>query len=130
MNTLSCIGCFRQFSSSRYLLPFIEHGEIPKCPNCSKILKPDIVLFGEQLPYKPWLLAKSEVDKSDLLIVAGSSLTVTPVAELPILAFENNAMLIIINLTPTYIDENSDVVLHGDVANIVPAIAVEVIHNN
>lgn len=126
LHSLTCIGCFQQYQAGGFITPYLEEGKIPQCPNCQNILKPDIVLFGEQLPIHSWLLAKAEVNQCDLMIIAGSSLTVTPVAELPIMALNNNAKLILINITPTYIDDHAEVVLYGDVAEIVPAIAEEV----
>jgi len=127
MNTLSCTGCFKQSSSDQHIQSYIEDGTIPHCPHCNRILKPDVVLFEEQLPKKAWLLAKSETKKCDLMLVAGSSLTVTPACELPLLALNNGAKLIVINLEPTYIDNYSDVVIHNDVSFILPSIASKVI---
>lgn len=128
LNSLSCTGCFQQFPSNGFIEPYITFGKIPVCPSCDKILKPDVVLFEEQLPIKPWLKAQKAAKTCDLLIVAGSSLVVMPVAGLPMEALENNAKIIVVNKTPTYIDQQSDVVLYGDVADILPAIATEVIH--
>ncbi len=130
LNTLSCIGCFRQYASDQYIESYIEEGIIPRCPRCNKILKPDVVLFEEQLPIKPWLMAKDETKKCDLMIVVGSSLTVTPASELPILALENDAKLIVVNLTPTYIDSCSDIVIYGDVADVLPSITAEIIQEH
>ena len=126
LKTLSCIGCFSQFPSDQYISPYLEDGIIPHCPLCHQILKPDVVLYEEQLPVKPWSMAKAEVEQCDLMIVAGSSLTVTPACELPMLAKRNKARLIIINLTPTYIDNYADVVINEDVSNIFPAIAAAI----
>jgi NAD-dependent deacetylase len=127
LNSLSCIGCYRQYPSDGFLEAYIQNGDIPYCPNCNRILKPDVVLFEEQLPVRSWLKAKRETNACDLMIVAGSSLQVTPVAGLPMQAFENRAKIIMINKTPTYIDECAEVVFYGDVADIVPEIASEVI---
>jgi len=127
-DTLSCTGCFRQISSNNFIKPYIDQGVIPCCPICDKILKPDVVLFDEQLPFKPWLKAREAIKTCDLLLVAGSSLVVLPVAGLPLKALENQAKIIVINLTPTYIDEQSEVVIYGDVAEVIPAIASEVTH--
>jgi len=122
IDTMSCIGCYRIYPSDNYITRYLATGDIPSCPFCAGILKPNVVLFEEQLPIKPWLKAKQEIDSCDLLIVAGSSLTVTPVANLPLKALENNAKVIIVNKSPTYLDSYSDIVFHGDVADIIPAI--------
>jgi NAD-dependent deacetylase len=117
-----------QYASQPYLAPYIEHGTIPLCPDCGKILKPDVVLFEEQLPVKAWLKAREAARSCDLMIVAGSSLVVMPAAGLPMKAVENHAKLILVNKTSTYIDERSDIVIYGDVADVIPAITAEVIH--
>jgi NAD-dependent deacetylase len=127
MSTLTCISCYRQYDSDQFIKPYLENGEIPRCPNCGNVLKPDVVLFEEQLPFRTWLQAQTETKECDLMLVCGSSLEVTPVAHLPYQALENGAHLIIVNDTPTYVDERADVVLREDVAEVVPRIAAEVI---
>lgn len=127
LQTLTCIGCYRQFDSSGFIEPYLENGEIPHCPSCKNILKPDTILLGEQLPYHTWQQADQESRTCDLMLVAGSSLEVLPVAGLPMRAIENHAHLIVINQTPTYIDERADLVFYADVAEIIPLIAEEVL---
>lgn len=127
MSTLTCISCYQQYGSEQFIKPYLENGEIPRCPNCGNVLKPDVVLFEEQLPFRTWLQAQTETKECDLMLVCGSSLEVTPVANLPYQALENGAHLIIVNNTPTYVDERADVVLREDVAEVVPRIAAEVI---
>ncbi len=127
LQTLTCIGCYQQWDSTGYIEPYVTTGEIPICPECDCILKPDVILFEEQLPVQTWHQAQDECKKCDLMIVTGSSLEVMPVAGLPMRAIENSARLIVINETPTYIDIRADVVLQDDVANIIPRIAMELI---
>ena len=127
LQTMTCIGCYQQQDADDYVEPYIEHGEIPRCPGCNNILKPDVVLYEEQLPVGTWNQARQATDSCDLMIVTGSSLEVVPVAGLPMRAVDNHAGLIVINQTETYIDERANVVLRGDVAEILPQIAVEVI---
>ncbi|HJR82014.1 MAG TPA: NAD-dependent deacylase [Anaerolineales bacterium] len=121
--TLSCTGCFKQFESEPFLQPYIEERKIPLCPNCNGILKPDVILFGEQLPQPAWMEAQRAARQCDLMLVAGSSLEVLPVAGLPMQAIDHGAHLIIINNTPTYLNVRADVVILDDVANIIPEIA-------
>jgi len=122
MNTLTCIGCFRQFSSEPYIDPYIDQRAVPYCPECGKILKPDLILFGEQMPALTWLKAQEASRKCDLMIVAGSSLEVLPAAGLPMRAIENGGHLIIINHSTTYLDMRADVVFHEDLAVVLPLI--------
>ncbi len=128
LNTLSCTGCFQQYGYLNYLSAFIERGEIPHCPACGGLLKPDVILFGEQLPRKAWLEAQRETSACDLMVVAGSSLEVLPVAGLPMKAIEHGAHLIIINQNPTYLNVRADINLFGDVAELLPAIVERVLH--
>ena len=104
LSTLSCIQCYRQYPSDEYIEAYIQEGEIPRCPHCDSILKPDAVLFEEQLPAQIWLQAKNACQACDLMIVAGSSLVVMPVAGLPMEAVHHGASILVINRTNTYVD--------------------------
>ncbi len=128
LNSLSCTGCFKSFEAKHFLQPFIEHGTIPLCSNCNGILKPDVILFGEQLPQAAWFEAQSSARQCDLMVVAGTSLEVLPVAGLPVNTVDRGAHLIVINNTPTYIDVRADVVILDDVATILPNIAKRATH--
>lgn len=128
MRTLSCTQCFQQVEAAPYLKPFAEQGVIPHCPYCGAILKPDVILFGEQLPQKAWYEAQREARQCDLMVVAGSSLEVLPVAGLPIQALDRGAHLIILNNTPTYLNVRADVTILEDVADILPAIVEKTLH--
>ena len=128
LRTLSCTNCFKQFESSSFLHPYLETGKIPQCLSCNGILKPDVILFGEQLPQSAWYEAQRAARQCDLMVVAGSSLEVLPVAGLPMQALDRGAHLIIINNTPTYLNVRADVVILDDVATIIPEIAKRVFH--
>jgi len=129
LTTLTCIGCYQQVDAEKFSAPYIEQGTIPYCESCGNYLKPDVVLFEEQLPAQIWLKARQVTDACDLMIVAGTSLVVAPVAQLPERAWKNGAKIIIVNKSPTYMDAHADVLLQGDVADIIPAIAAEVLHD-
>jgi len=128
LRTLSCTQCFKQVGSEPYLGSYIEDGKIPQCLNCNGILKPDVILFGEQLPQSAWLEAQRVTRQCDLMLVAGSSLEVLPVAGLPMQALDRGAHLIIINNTPTYVNVRADVIIMDDVASIIPQITKRVLH--
>ena len=128
LKTLTCTQCFQQVGSDAYLEPFIRHGELPKCARCGAILKPDVILFGEQLPQKAWFQAQRESRACDLMLVAGSSLEVLPVAGLPMQAIDRGAHLVILNNTETYLNVRADTAIIEDIADILPAIAKKVIN--
>lgn len=79
---------------------------------CGGKLRPSVVLFGEGLPEDAFMQAVEESRKADLFIVLGSSLTVTPANQFPLIAKENGAKLIIINLEPTSFDRYADIVIN------------------
>ena len=128
LRTLSCTQCFQQVDSMPYLKPFIEQGTLPHCPYCDALLKPDVILFGEQLPQKAWLEAQRESRTCDLMVVAGSSLEVMPVAGLPMQALDRGAHLVIINNVPTYLNVRADAAIQENVSDIIPAIAEQVLY--
>ena len=129
LRTLSCTQCFHQVDSMPYLPPFVESGIIPRCPDCKAILKPDVILFGEQLPQKAWYEAQRAARNSDLMLVVGSSLEVLPVAGLPMQTLDRGGHLIIINQTPTYLDVRADIVFNEDVATLLPTLAEQVLNH-
>lgn len=127
LNTLTCTDCYQKYDADLFLKSFIEDGKIPKC-SCNGILKPDVILFGEQLPHAAWIQAQRAARQCDLMLVAGSSLEVLPVAGLPMQALDRGAHLIIVNNTATYVNVRADVVIMDDVASTLPEIAKRVLH--
>ncbi|HEY2979874.1 MAG TPA: NAD-dependent deacylase [Anaerolineales bacterium] len=128
LRTLSCTQCYRQVRAEPYLQPFVELGQMPLCPACGALLKPDVILFGEQLPQASWLKAQRAARACDLMVVAGSSLEVLPVAGLPMQALDRGAHLIIINNSPTYLSIRADLNIMDDVAEALPALSDRVLH--
>ena len=119
----TCIRCYRKVPAAPYLDAFLENGTIPRCEVCGGVLKPNVILFGEQLPAQAFLAAQQEARRADVFLVAGSSLEVAPAGDLPILAKEHGARLILINLSPTAADRYADLQIRGDVAEILPLLA-------
>ena len=128
LRTITCVECYTKGGSSEYLEAFVEHGIIPRCPRCHGIMKPDVILFGEQLPQGAWREAVAEARTCDVMLVVGSSLEVLPVAGLPLQALERGAHLIIVNNTSTYVSVRADVALLEDVALVLPSIAQQALH--
>lgn len=118
----TCIRCHHVVPTDRLIASFLDSGEIPHC-SCGGVLKPNVILYGEQLPPEAVTGARQDVDDCDLMVVAGSSLEVVPVADLPSVAVDRGCRLIIVNYEPTYLDEKADVIIHHDVAEVLPRIA-------
>lgn len=121
----TCIGCYTVYPAQALLEQFIVDGEVPHCVACNGVLKPNVVLFGEELPVAQVLGIQKAIRKTDLLIVVGSSLEVYPVADLPRQAHKNGAKIVIVNFDRTNFDKLADVVIRADVAEVLPAIVSE-----
>ncbi|OQY44822.1 MAG: hypothetical protein B6242_11810 [Anaerolineaceae bacterium 4572_78] len=99
-------------------------GSIPKCSKCgSGSLKPNVVLFGEMLPAQVMIEAEKAVDEADLILVAGSSLEVSPISEMPHRVVLHGKKIIVVNLQDTYIGSKADVVIQRNVVDVLPKIA-------
>lgn len=116
----TCIGCYQVIPGEAVLQHLLTHDTIPTCRRCGGVLKPNIILFGEQLPFSEVQSSHEEARRCDLMLVVGSSLTVEPAASLPELARQHGAHLILVNLQPTRLDSIADIVIHADVAQILP----------
>jgi NAD-dependent deacetylase len=126
LDTLSCTNCYRQIPSSVIMEEYINNCSIPHCQVCGSILKPDIILYEEQLPVKTWTKAEEASRNCELMLVTGTSLEVMPSAKLPVQAMEHGAHLIILNNSDTFMDVRADIVIRADVAEILPQIMYEV----
>jgi len=97
-----CMSCGEK-TDFDLLVEKVRSGIIPPvCDSCGGTLRPDVVLFGDELP-ECFMEATAEVKGCDLLLVIGSSLEVTPVNSLPAMA----KRYIIINRERTYFDRRA-----------------------
>jgi len=120
LNKATCLKCDKKYDWQD-LVPIIKAGNVPECDNCkSNKIKPDIVFFGERLPEGPLNQAWEAAERSDLMIVIGSSLAVYPVASLPSVAKENGGKLIYINADSGQQDYLFDLIIKGKAGEILP----------
>ncbi len=94
--------------------------EVPRC-SCGGRIKPDVVLYEEGLDNDVVSGAVNAISKADLMIVAGTSLTVYPAAGL--LRYFRGAHLVLINRDATPMDSECDLVLHEKVGEVLGALA-------
>lgn len=87
---------------------------IPTC-KCGGIIKPDVVLYGEQLPEDAYFGSIKAVKEADLLIVIGTSLTVYPASGL-VDMFDGD--LVIINKDATLYDNRAKLVIHKPLKDV------------
>lgn len=116
----TCTHCFRTYDGVTVLEQFLHNRAIPRCDACNSVLKPNVILFGEQLPIQVLRRAQEVAKQADLMLVIGSSLEVAPASEIPLLARRQGAKIVIVNLECTPLDRDADVVLHEDAAYLVP----------
>lgn len=90
LRELICLGC-----AMLYPAHVAETNPLPKCPRCVSLLKPNIVLVGEEVRHIA--TAFDWVGQADLLIVVGTKLEMAPVNELPQIAEQNGAQVITCN---------------------------------
>ena len=106
-----CLKCARFFPPE-----YIRDSEgVPKCP-CGGIIKPDVVLYEEGLDDATVRAAVRQLQQAELLIVAGTSLTVYPAAAL--LRFFRGRNIVLINRDATPLDNQADLVLHERVGEV------------
>lgn len=126
MRDATCIRCYHLMRAEPMIEKFLADGEVPRCPECGNVMKPNVVLFGEMLPVGVMNDAEEESRTCDVMLIAGSSLEVAPAADLPLLARKNGAQLIIVNKSATPADRQATIVLREDVAIALPRIAQEI----
>lgn len=112
-----CMSCGK-FCTAEDIL----HSEgVPKC-SCGGMFKPDVVLYEEQLNGDTTAGAVRDISKADMLIVAGTSLTVYPAAGL--VNYYAGGRLVLINKAPTSYDHKADLLIEGPVGAILDQIEV------
>ncbi|MEM8857463.1 MAG: NAD-dependent deacylase [Chloroflexota bacterium] len=122
---LECLSCSHEEPAQSHMTKLAATGDIPYCSKCRQVMKPKVILFGELLPWQIMADAEYAAAQAEVMIVAGSSLEVAPVSELPRRSHQNGTKLIIINYQPTHVDHLADVVIREDVAKALPAIYTE-----
>ena len=106
-----CLDCHKFFPAN-YVF---NSKDIPKCDKCSGIIKPSVILYGEMLP-NCYLDSINAINEADMLIVAGTSLTVEPASSL--INYFHGKYLVIINNTKTPYDYKADLVIHDNLKKI------------
>ena len=91
-----CLQCNKE-----YLAPGVPEGTPPYC-ECGGVLKPNTVLFGEQLPEGALETAYQESANCRLMLVIGTSAVVQPAASLPAVAQQTGAKIVEVNIVPAF----------------------------
>jgi NAD-dependent deacetylase len=110
-----CLGCRRQYSAQHVA----DADGVPVC-SCGGIIKPDVVLYQESLDSDILNESIAHIERADLMIVGGTSLTVNPAASL--LNFFKGKSLVIINKTKTPGDRSASLVINESIGLVLDAI--------
>lgn len=138
LRTIRCLKCCMVYDS-RKLLPLnpdweenyrqgnYHFGDECRCLKCGGLLRPDVVLFGENLPDHAWEKAVKYSRNADFYVVLGSSLVVSPANYLPQLALENGAKLLIINQESTPLDRSADWIINNGIGSVLSLIKDKIV---
>jgi NAD-dependent deacetylase len=122
LRNATCVHCFAIYPAESIILKFLHDGLVPRCPDCGGVIKPNIILFGEQLPFAEFQAAQEVARKADMMVIVGSSLEVAPASDIPMLAAQNGAKLVVINLESTPIDAAAEIIIRANAAEVLPEI--------
>lgn len=119
---VQCQTCGGRSDPAPHFATFAESGEAPRCA-CGGLLKPATISFGQQLRAEDITRAFEAAQTSDLVVALGSTLAVTPAADIPMAAARGGAPYVIVNQGRTEHDGAPFVTLRieGDVSLIFPA---------
>lgn len=120
----TCLSCGRRHELPDIRRQFEATGAAPVCSACGGIVKSATVAFGQSVPTAAIERARRASLRCDLFLAIGSSLVVYPAAAFPLLAQEAGARLVILNREPTPHDATADLVLRGDIGDILAPFAV------
>ena len=98
----------------------------PSCPQCGGIIKSDTVMFGEPIPSDVLQACVGQVERCDCMLLVGTSGTVNPAAQLPLMARQRGSRLIEINPSETTLTSHCDLALAGASGELLPLLVERV----
>ena len=114
MEELICVYCWKRYPTRERWTP----GTAPLC-DCGEILKPNVVLFGEPIPWLAQEQAEEEARTCGVLLVVGTSAQVSPACDIPRIAKESCAAIVEINPEETSLSGNvTDIHLRGSASEV------------
>jgi len=121
MEELVCVACWKRFPTRERW----AGGEAPAC-DCGQILKPNVVLFGEPIPWLAQEQAEEEARTCGILLVLGTSALVSPACDIPRIAKKAGAAVVEINPEETALTGSvTDVHIPGPASAVLRSILEE-----
>jgi NAD-dependent deacetylase len=115
-----CLSCHSIYPASEVNLDHLP----PTCRMCGGLLKPDFVFFGESIPQVPLTAAYEAASISDVFLIIGTTGEVMPANQFPLIARQNGATIIEVNLHPSnYTPEVTDIFLQGKATEMMGLLA-------
>ncbi len=123
-----CIGCSRRWERDDYAVdesPSLTETP-PRCPDCAGIVKNDTVMFGEPIPQDVLESCFEHARQADAILLLGTSATVTPAADFPVMVYRQGGRLIEINPQETPLSEHCSAVLRAPTGETLPKLVERV----
>ena len=117
-----CLDCQTRLDVEPFVEQFLAEDAVPPCPDCGGRLKHATVSFGQSLPAEVLDKASRWSTEADLMLAIGSSLVVTPAADVPRIAKQAGARLVIINRDETPLDSVADAVVRTPIGEALSGI--------
>lgn len=115
-----CISCRKEYDVD-YI--FDSKDDIPRCTECGKTVRPEVVLYGELLPEQAYMESISMIGQADCLIIGGTSLEVGSAAQLA--HIYHGKHLVIINKGKTRMEGKADLVFHDSIGKVLSSVFQE-----
>lgn len=120
---MKCLNCDARFSKQEIGWNDLLHGNgyrtqkplpnQPVCPQCSGRIISSVVNFGDPMPEREMRESVKQSQKCDVMLVIGSSLSVSPANQFPLIAKRRGAKIIIINMGETQLEEIADIRIYA-----------------
>jgi len=119
---VGCLECGARYDADVMVRQFQETQVVPPCTRCGGLTKHATISFGQPLPVEVLRTAMRWSREADLFLAVGSSLVVTPAADLPALAKESGARLVILNRESTPLDGIADLVVRTGIGEAIETV--------
>jgi NAD-dependent deacetylase len=119
-----CLSCGERYELAWARAKIDSEKRPPYCASCDGIVKTATISFGQAMPDQEMADARAATLNADLFLAFGSSLQVFPAAGFPVMAKSNRAKLVIVNREPTGLDELADLVIAGELGDLLSAVAL------
>ena len=128
--SVSCLNCGKKYDRDDIQKRLQAGVRVPYCDDCSGVLKPETISFGQAMPEDKMAAAFRYAEACDLCMVLGSSLVVYPAAAIPMHAADSGAKFIIINRDETPQDDRADLVIRSSLGETLSRIMERVLNSS